>query len=180
MKIVQIDDDYIEMLRRQFPSIMNEKRFHRTHSRKYLGIIFTIDNFNYYAPFSSPKVKDYNLDGSIKKNSIFAIHMVKDGDNGEKVLLGTIKLINMIPIPMKYVLGYSIKNEADLKYRDVVSDEFKWISENQSKISKRARQLYFFKANEEKMKNENNAKVYDSVLPFKEIEQFIIDLKMLD
>lgn len=54
--------------------------------------------------------------------------MVKDGDNGEKVLIGTIKLMNMIPIPMKYVLEYSIENEADLKYRDVASDEFKWIS----------------------------------------------------
>lgn len=180
MRIVQIDDEYIAMLRQRFPSIMDEKRFHHSHTRKYLGVVFTIGSFNYYAPFSSPKAKDYNLDGSIKKNSIFAIHMVKDGDNGEKVLLGTIKLINMIPIPMKYVIGYSIESEADLKYQDIVSDEFKWISENQSKITKRARQIYFFKANEDKMKNDNNAKVYESVLPFKDIEQFVIDLKLMD
>ena len=105
--------------------------------------------------------------------------MVKDGERGEKVLLGTIKLINMIPIPLKYVIGYSIENEADLKYRNVVSDEFKWISENQSKIIKRARQLYFFKINEAKTKNENNAKVYDAILPFKDIEQFLCNQKLV-
>ena len=180
MRIVQIDDDYIEMLRQKFPSIMDGKRFHRSHTRKYLGIVFTIGEFNYYAPFSSPKVKDYNRDGTIKKNSIFAIHMVKDGECGEKVLVGTIKLINMIPIPMKYVIGYSIENEVDLKYRNVVSDEFKWISENQSKIIKRARQLYFFKINEAKTKNENNAKVYDAILPFKDIEQFLCNQKLVE
>ncbi len=116
MRIVQIDDDYIEMLRCKFPSIMDGKRFHRSHTRKHLGVVFTIGNFKYYAPFSSPKVKDYNQDGSIKKNSIFALYMVKDGINGEKALLGTIKLINMIPIPMRCVIEYSIEDEADLKY----------------------------------------------------------------
>lgn len=46
---------------------MDEKRFHRSHTRKYVGVIFTVGNFNYYAPFSSPKVKDLKTDGSIKK-----------------------------------------------------------------------------------------------------------------
>lgn len=105
--------------------------------------------------------------------------MIKDGETGERVLLGTIKLINMIPVPMKYVLGYSIENEKDINYRNVVSDEFKWISENQSTITKRARQLYFFKKNEEKMKKDNNAKIYESVLPFEEIESFIVENHLL-
>lgn len=174
MKIVQVDDYYIELLRNEFPTIMDGKRFHRSHTRKYVGIIFSIGKFNYYAPFSSPKSKDYNLDGSIKKNSIFTIHMIKDGENGQRVLLGTIKLNNMIPIPEKYVLNYLINAELDSRYRDIISDEFKWISENQSSILKRARQLYFFKKNENKLKNENNAKVYGAVLPFTKIEEFIV------
>ncbi len=69
--------------------------------------------------------------------------MIKGGNEGSKVLLGTIKLINMIPIPTEYVLDYSIEDESDLKYKDVVSDEFKWVSENRNKITKNARLLYF-------------------------------------
>lgn len=105
--------------------------------------------------------------------------MTKDGENGSRVLLGTIKLINMIPIPMKYVEGYSIDNELDAAYKDIVSDEFKWISENQGKITKKARQLYNFKNNEKFMKNEENAKVYDAILPFKEIEQYLVENSLL-
>ena len=78
------------------------------------------------------------------------------------------------------MIGYSIEDEADTKYRNVVSDEFKWISENPNKITKRARQLYFFKINEAKMKNENNARVYDAISPFKDIEQFICDQKLVE
>ena len=179
MRIIQVEDKYIELLRNNFPSVLDDKRFCRTHTRKYLGVIFTIERFNYYAPFSSPKPKDYNQDGTIKKNTMFIINMVKDGENGEKELLGTIRLTNMIPIPMKYVLGYSIENETDINYKEIVSDEFKWISENQGKIMKRAKQLYNFKNNEEKLKNEKNAKVYNAILPFKEIEQFLVDNKLL-
>lgn len=179
MRIVQISDDYIELLRKQFPRIMDEKRFHRSHTRKYVGVIFAVGNFNYYAPFSSPKAKDLKADGSVKKNSIFSIYMTKNDENGSRVLLGTIKLINMIPSPIKYVEDYSIDNEADLAYKDIVSDEFKWISENQGKITKKAKQLYNFKSNESFLKNEDNAKVYDAILPFKEIEKYLIDNKLI-
>ncbi len=47
MCIAQIDDNYIKILRQKFPSIMDEKRFHRSHARKYLGILFTVGKFNY-------------------------------------------------------------------------------------------------------------------------------------
>ena len=63
---------------------MDGKRFHRSHTKKYLGIVFTIGKFNYYAPFSSPKVKDYNRDGTIKKNSIFAFIWLKTGSAEKK------------------------------------------------------------------------------------------------
>ena len=179
MRIVEVEDDYIQMLRNAFPSVMDEKRFHRTHKRKYIGVILTIGDFNYYAPFSSPKKKDYKPDGSIKKDSLFSLHMVKDGENGKKILLGTIKLINMIPIPLQFVIGYSIENETDVTYRDVIEDEFLWINKNQQKISKKARLLYNFKKHEASLKNVDNAKVYESILPFIEIESFLANNNLL-
>ena len=105
--------------------------------------------------------------------------MTKTDSEGNKVLLGTIKLINMIPVPMKYVDGYSIDNEPDSCYKDLVSDEFKWISENQGLITKKAKQLYNFKNNEHKLRNEENGKVYDAILPFKDIEKVLISTKLI-
>ena len=67
MRIVQIDDDYIEKLREHFPSVMDEKISFRTHKRKYIGILFRINDLNYYAPLSSPKKNDFHQNGTIKK-----------------------------------------------------------------------------------------------------------------
>lgn len=179
MRIVQIKDEYIEILRKSFPVVLDNKRFHRKHTRKYIGIVFSINNFQYYAPFSSPKIKDYNNDGSIKKSNLFSIRMLESGENGEKVLLGTIKLNNMIPIPSSYIEEYVIEDEEDEKYKNIVKSEFKWISEHINKIIKTSRRLYEFKRHELKNKNETNKKIYESIVPFIEVEKFLTDNKML-
>lgn len=178
MKIVQIEDCYIETLKKEFPSIMDSKRFHRSHTRKYLGILFSIGDFNYYAPFSSPKAHDYNADGSIKKSTITSIRLTKI-DKEIKILLGSIKLNNMIPVPMKYVSGYSMENEADKKYVELINDELKKISEIQNLIVKSAKRLYGIKANEAKNINESNKTFYQSILNFKEIENYLIGNKLI-
>lgn len=179
MRIVQIKDEYIEILRKAFPIVLDNKRFHRKHTRKYIGVVFSINGFQYYAPFSSPKPKDYNEDGTIKKSNLFSIRMLESGKNGEKVLLGTIKLNNMIPIPSNYVEEYVIEDEKDENYKNIVKAEFKWISEHINKIIGTSRRLYEFKKYEAKNKNETNKKVYESIIPFKEVEEFLINKRMI-
>lgn len=175
MRIVQIKDDYIELLIREFPHVMDNKRFHRNHTRKYIGVVFKVGEFTYYAPFSSPKPKDFKPDGNVKRSDLFCLRMLEDGENGVRKLLGTVKLNNMIPIPEKYIEDYSIDDEPDEKYRDVVKAEFKWLSENSSRLSKAARTIYYFKKSETKNKNDQNCKVYDAILPFEEIEKIIFN-----
>ena len=178
MKIVQIDDVYINLLRQEFPKVLDPKRFHRSHTRKYIGVIFIMGNFNYYAPFSSPKQRDYNSDGTIKKNNIFSLK-IKKNENGKEILLGTIKLNNMIPVPMIYVGGYSFKEESDIKYANLTEDEFKWIGKNQSEIIKSARIIYNLKKHEQEMITDENKHIYDAILPFQEIEEFLILKKLI-
>jgi len=172
MKLVSIDDRYIEKLRELFPSIMDNKRYHITHTRKYLGVLLVVNGLNYYAPLSSPKPRDYNSDGTIKKDNMFSLHMTKNED-GKQTLLGTIKLNNMIPVPMNYVNTFAIETEGDEKYRDVLNDEFMWINKNQEHILKSATHIYNFKINEGKNKNDKNEKQYNSIAPFKEIEAYL-------
>ena len=68
MRIVQINDDYIKLLRNQFPGIMDEKRFHRSHTRKYVGVIFTVGNFNYWS-----LIKGLFFDKSVYRYNSFII-----------------------------------------------------------------------------------------------------------
>ena len=160
--------------------VMDEKRNKRSHTRKYLGVILQIGKFSYYAPFSSPKTLDYNKNGSIKKDSIFCLHMVKTKVDGSKELLGTIKLTKMIPVPLQYVSHYSFLNEKDVDYAALIFDEFKWINRNKLKIIKNARVLYNFKKNEQSMINDENKKIYDSILPFCEIEKYLTEVKLIN
>lgn len=153
---------------------MDNKRHHRSHTRKYIGVVFKLGTLNYYAPFSSPKPENYNSDGTIKKSTIFSISMLEN-EAGAKRLLGTIKLNNMIPIPDVYVEKYDFENESDENYKNIVKSEFKWISENSSRITKNAKLLYHFKKNEFKNRTEKNGKIYDAILPFEDIEKFILD-----
>ena len=173
VEIIDVDDKYIEWLRETFPNVLDPKVFHRIHTRKYVGVLFQISEFNYFAPFSSPKAKDFCKNGSIKKDSIFSLHMTKDEKNGSKILLGTIKLINMIPVPSEFQRQYILDDEADEQYKNLVLDEKKWINKNQAKIQSKARTLYFFKKNERKNLNEVNKKIYNSILPFEMIELYI-------
>ena len=152
---------------------MFSKRYHRSHTRKYVGIVLTMNGFNYYVPFSSPKQNDFTENGDIKADNMFIARMVENDDSGNKKLLGTLRFNNMIPIPMLFICGYSIDSEKDEKYRDIIASEWKWITKNQKYICEKAMKIYAFKANELLRRNAFNGKRYDAILPFAEIENYI-------
>lgn len=180
MTIVSIDDEYIDNLVEKFPHVYFSKKDCRTHARKYIGVVLTIGKFNYYVPFSSPKARDYTSDGLVRSDDNFNARMTESDGNGGKKLLGSLRFNNMIPVPMLYIEGYSIEDEEDADYANVVAGEFKWINKNQEYIKTKAQKIYDFKLNEPAFKNETNQKRYDAVLPFKEIEQYLIDSKMVN
>lgn len=179
MKIVQIEDSYIHKLTNQFSHVMLSKRFHRTHTRKYIGVVFSIGKYSYYVPFSSPKPNDYTRDGNIRTDDLFVARMSESDGNGGKKLLGTLKFNNMIPVPMMYVSGYSIEKEQDEKYKDIILSELKWVNKNQEYICNKAKKIYDFKSKEAVNKNIFNEKRYAAVLPFEDIEKFLADNKMI-
>lgn len=151
-------------------TMLDNKEGIRSHSRKYLGIIITINGSNYFAPLSSPKKTDYNEKGEIKKSTSIVLRMIKQ-NKSKVILLGTIKLNNMMPIPNSEIIPYDLSKEEDEKYKNFVIDELKWIEHNTTKIIKTAKTLYFLKINENKNKNCKNEKYFDSIMPFILAEQ---------
>ena len=169
--IMEVSDQYINYMMRFFNNTMLcNKEKTRKHSRKYKGIILTINNYNYFAPLSSPKASDYKPNGEIKKSTISVLRITKIFKN-KLILLGTIKLNNMIPVPDSEINYYDANEESDQKYKNLIMDELVWINKNTILIYKRAHILYEYKSKEKDIINETSVKFFNSIMPFKEAEE---------
>ena len=62
-----VTDEYIDYLRQFDSKVYDNKEDKRKEMRKYLGIVLTINEINYYIPMSSPKKSDYK-DNKIRKS----------------------------------------------------------------------------------------------------------------
>ncbi len=162
LNLYSISDKYIHYLRQFDDKIYDNKEEIRTHKRKYLGVVLTINEFNYYIPMSSPKKSDYiNLDKKIIRNDTKTIMRINDGNR----LYGTLRISNMIPVPITELEPYIISNETDSKYKEVILGELRYINNNSSKIIKYAKTVY-----NQKIKNMDIGYVKNTV-DFKLLEE---------
>lgn len=160
MKLYSISDEYIEYLRKTFPRVYSNKVENKIHTRKYLGVVFKIDNYNYYVPLSSPKNHDYieiNGQKKIRKDSIIVIRIIIKG-----ILKGTLQIGTMIPVPDKALIEYNLQNEKDISYKELVQDEIIFIRKSSNKIIKTAKLLY-----SKKVSGSTSNPVIDKILDFK-------------
>lgn len=70
LKIYYLDENYINYLRKFDTKVA----YNKNQTRPYIGIVYTFNGFNYFAPLSSPKPKHLKM--SEKAMDIFKI------DNG--------------------------------------------------------------------------------------------------
>lgn len=139
LNLYSISDKYIKYLKQFDDRIYDNKEDIRTHKRKYLGIVLTVNEINYYIPMSSPKKSDYlNPDKKIIRNDTKTIIRIHDGER----LYGTLRISNMIPVPITELEPYIIANEKDLKYKEVILGELRYINNNSNKIVKYAKTVY--------------------------------------
>lgn len=123
-----VSDRYIEYLRKFDYRIYDNKKKQRTHERKYVGVVITINDFNYYIPMSSPKKSDYiDFENKIIRKDTKTIIRMHD----KKRLYGTLRISNIIPVPL-----------FELKYKDVILSELRYIKSNSKKIIKYANLIY--------------------------------------
>lgn len=59
LNLYSVSDKYIKYLRQFDDKIYDNKEETRLYARKYLGIVLTVNENNYYIPMSSPKKSDY-------------------------------------------------------------------------------------------------------------------------
>ena len=172
LKLYTVDDYYIEYLKNFDRQIVFSKGDDYVTSRKYIGVVLRIKEYNYFAPLSSPKESDYYYKQGkrlIRKNIIPLIRLIDSKGN----LLGKIKLNNMIPVPESCLTLYDIENEPDTKYRDLITDEIISIRRQREQILKNARILY-----NQKTKNYPGIGYLSSTVDFLKIERVCSEYRM--
>jgi len=139
LNLYSVSDKYIKYLMQFDNKIYDNKEDSRTYKRKYVGVVLTINGFNYYVPMSSPKKSDYiDYEKKIIRNDTKTIIRIHEGGR----LYGTLRISNMIPVPITELEPYIIADEKDLKYRQVILGELRYINSNADKIVKYAKIVY--------------------------------------
>ena len=123
LKLYEVSEEYISYISTVEKNVFSSKENDRIHTRKYLGIVYTINEYNYYIPLSSPKNSDYRLENGVQKirgSIIPIIRITSQSSSGELELKGTLKLSNMIPVPASELTLYDMEHEQDSFYKALI------------------------------------------------------------
>lgn len=140
--IYYISNEYLEYLRKFDKRIYENKGDEKNKIRKYLGIVLKIGIYDYYIPLSSPKDTDYLDEKRTKvRKSIIPIIRITQNNNPNR-LYGTLRVSNMIPVPITEIQQYKIEEEKDINYKNLILAEIRYIKKNENMIRKNAQILY--------------------------------------
>ena len=139
LKIVIVDSKYCDYLRTfdsRVPYNKEKKDF-----RPFVGVLFTINGVEFFAPLSSPKEKHLKMKNTIDFTKIA---------NGE---LGAINFNNMIPVGEKNyqvidMHRYDPKIFHDKKYYEMQKKELLWINHHKYMLVSKAIRIYNYYIND--------------------------------
>lgn len=130
--IVRVDSNYCDYLRKFDTKVaynMNEKEL-----RPFVGILFRIEDCEYFAPLSSPKPKHKKM-----KNTIDFLK-IKNGD------LGAVNFNNMIPVIDSYYslidLNQTTLTLNEEKYQKLLKEQLAWLNANYIQVKDKSYKLY--------------------------------------
>ena len=118
LKIYYLDENYINYLRKFDSRVAYNKKM----TRPYIGVVYTLNGLNYFAPLSSPKPKHLKM--SDKAIDIFKIK------NGE---LGIININNMISTPIECITEV-LPTITDEEYKTLVKDQTTFINNHKKDL----------------------------------------------
>ncbi len=162
-----VDKKYIDYLKRYDNKVQNIE--YKKSSKPYIGIVFKVNNFNYYVPISSPKQKHYLMNENTDFLKI---------DDGKKIL-SVINLNNLVPIldneitllkyeDISHYFQFKDKKE-EQKYVALLNIEKNLINKKIDILLWRAKKLYSIKY------NKPNSKIAHRTCDFKLLEEKCIE-----
>ena len=131
-RIVKVDYNYCDYLREFDHRVSYNSGIKEL--RPFIGILFVVDKFEYFAPLSSPKVKHLSM-----KNNIDLVKI----DGGR---YGVVNFNNMIPVmPNNYELfdlNGVPKDTNELKRQNLLKSQLLWLNKNINRVKNKAYKLY--------------------------------------
>ena len=131
-KIVRVDSEYCNYLRKYDERVMYNAGLKEL--RPFIGILFQVDDFEYYAPLSSPKAKHISLTNNVDLVKI---------DGGK---YGVVNFNNMIPVSRKNYeiidLNKEPATESELKRQLLLKTQLKWLNDHHRMVKGKAIRLY--------------------------------------
>lgn len=124
----EIDETYIDYLAQFAPHLFHNKQAGQQNERKYIGVLLTINGYDYFAPLSSFKPKHAKMKE--------ALDFLKIGD------YAVINLNNMFPAAKKHCHFVDFSKEHNPQYKKLLESEYRIIRVRQDKILKNAVTLY--------------------------------------
>ena len=139
LEFCEINDAYIKYLNSYDKRVPLPKQKNQLNNRKYIGVLFSINNINYFVNLSS--YKPYKHD---KMNE--SVDFIKIGT------YAVINLNNMIPVPNSEIIKININKEEE-KYKNLLLRERRIIKKRKNDIYKNSQIVYKYKL----MNNENSS-----------------------
>lgn len=127
LKFYRVNPDYCEYLLKYDNNIPYNSK--EKEDRPFVGVLFKVGRFSYFAPLTSPKEKHKTMNNQIDFTKIA---------NGR---YGAINFNNMIPVNKEDLIYFNFNNE-DNRY--VYYHQYKWVLSHQNKLREKALNLYNF------------------------------------
>lgn len=127
LKLYRVTDKYIRYLH----GLDSKVQYNKGAKRPYVGIVFSFAGNDYFVPMESPKPNHKHI------KSGKHILRIKNGDYG---LLG---FNNMIPVHKDALIEFDIKNESDIKYRNLLQHQVNYCNRMKADILNHAQMTYF-------------------------------------
>lgn len=132
LKIVRVNSDYCDYLRKFDNKVAYNK--YEKELRPFIGILFKIENCEYFAPLASPKEKHIKM-----KNKIDFLK-IKGGE------LGAVNFNNMIPVKEHnyYLVDLNRTNLSisEQKYQQLLKQQLQWLNEHYNQLKNKSFKLY--------------------------------------
>ncbi len=128
IELYEVNPKYIDYLVPYALHLFQNKQPGQQNERKYIGVIFVVNDMKYFAPLSSFKPKHEKM-----KNGL---DFIKVGN------YAVININNMFPVPDGQYTYVDIKKEKNLQYRKLLMSEYRIIRKLQDKIRSNASELY--------------------------------------
>ena len=150
--LYEIDPKYIDYLSQFEEHLFKNKKISQTFTRKYVGVVLSINGFDYFVPLSSFKQKHKRL--------CDAVDFLKIGT------YAVINLNNMFPAPRRLCTRVVISAISGEHYKSLVRAEYRIIRQKSALILANAKAVY-----DHKMTNDGKSRLAMRCNDFKLLEE---------